>query len=259
MNLDRLREKLHARYFGELAVLDQQLGEFLASLESHGLLEGTLLIVTADHGIDLSDRYPTIIPAGTGFTLRDEQLHVPLFLRAPVGLLAPRQVPAQVRLIDVAPTVCDLLGLACPPAWQGESLAPVLRQGADLADRPVFASACFLLPKRAAVRWRGCKYIRVLNPEEPRGEPFLEPLDDEQLYNMSTDPGETENLAAKEPPLLTEMRAFLLAHLEEGARQRLALFPEAAPQPAPPGRAAPSAEAAEKVSPASAAKGGERR
>ena len=110
-------------------------------------------------------------------------------------------------------------------------------------------------PKRAAVRWRGCKYIQVLNPEEPRGEPFLEPLDDEQLYNMSTDPGETENLAAKEPPLLTEMRAFLLAHLEEGARQRLALFPEAAPQP----EAAPSPEAAEKVSPASAAKGGERR
>jgi arylsulfatase A-like enzyme len=264
MNLDRLREKLHARYFGELEVLDQQLGEFLASLESHGRLADTFLIVTADHGIDLSDRYPTIIPAGTGFTLHDEQLHVPLFMRAPAGLLAPRQVPAQVRLIDLAPTVCDLLGVPlpadrAPTQWAGESLAPLPRQGADLADRPVFASACFLLPERAAVRWRGYKYIRVLNPKEPRGEPFLEPLDDEQLYNMSTDPGETENLAAKEPPLLTEMRAFLLAHLEEGARQRLALFPEAAPQPAPPGRAAPSAEAAEKVSPASAAKGGERR
>jgi arylsulfatase A-like enzyme len=259
MNLDRLREKLHARYFGELEVLDQALGEFLASLQSHGRLEDTLLIVTADHGIDLSDRYPTIIPAGAGFTLRDEQLHVPLFMRAPAGLLAPRQVPVQVRLIDLAPTVCDLLGLAlpadwAPTQWAGESLMPVLRQGADLADRPVFASACFLPPERAAVRWRGYKYIRVLNPEEPRGEPFLEPLDNEQLYNTSTDPGETENLTTKAPALLAEMRALLLAHLEEGARQRLALFPEAAPQSG----AAPSAGPGTKASPASAAKGGER-
>jgi hypothetical protein len=122
-----------------------------------------------------------------------------------------------------------------------------------LADRPVFASACFVPPERAAVRWRGYKYIRVLNPEEPRGEPFLEPLDNEQLYNISKDPGETVNLAAKVPGLLGEMRALLLAHLEEGARQRLALFPEAAPQLG----AEASAEAEKKASPASAAKGGE--
>jgi hypothetical protein len=261
MNLDRLREKLHARYISELEVVDQALGDFLGALQSHGLLKDSLVIVTSDHGTDLSDRYPTIIPAGAGFTLHDEQLHVPLLLRAPAGLLKPRRVAGQVRLIDLAPTVCDLLGLTSPTDWQGESLAPQLREGADVADRPVFAAACNLKPERAAVRWRGYKYVRVLNPQEPRGEPFLEPLDDEQLYNVSKNPGETKNLAAKAPGLLTEMRTLLLTHLEEGVRRRQALFPEGAPQlvtsSVESAEGAPSAEAEMKAPPAPAVKAGE--
>lgn len=252
MNLDRLREKLRARYVGEVELLDQALGQFLEALRSQGLLEGTLLVVTADHGIDLSDRYPTIIAAGAGFTLHDEQLHVPLLLRAPAGAFAPRRVPAQVRLIDLGPTVCDLLGLASPPDWQGESLGSLLRgdsgspgaqKGAAPPERPVFASACLLPPERAALRWRGYKYIRVLAPEAPRGEPFLEPLADEQLYNIQEDPGETLNLEAKAPSPLAEMRALLLSHLEEGARQREALFPEVPRQPEGGPAAQPEEEA----------------
>ncbi|MCA9715563.1 MAG: hypothetical protein KC468_12875, partial [Myxococcales bacterium] len=60
-----------------------------------------------------------------GFTLFEESVHVPLAIRAP-SLLAPGRVKVPVDLLDLAPTLVDLLGLEPPVEWQGESLVPVI-------------------------------------------------------------------------------------------------------------------------------------
>lgn len=239
-DLDLLREKLRRRYRESVAAVTEACGGFFETLAEDGLAQRTLFILTSDHGTDLCERYPTIIPGGPGFTLRDEQLHVPLIIRPPgggpagLGGAEPRRVTAPVRLIDLVPTVCELSGVEPWPDWQGASLAPLMRTGGEPAERPVFASACNNPPERAALRCLGYKYIRVLRPEEPRGHIFLEPLADEQLYNVREDPGETENLAEREPERLARMRRMLQEHLRRTAEERRRRFPEApASEPAP--------------------------
>ncbi|MCK4299157.1 MAG: sulfatase-like hydrolase/transferase, partial [Planctomycetes bacterium] len=225
-DLDQLRKELGRRYRGEVEELDRELAGFMKSLRGCRLLEECLVVVLGGHGTDLCDRYPTIVTGGSGFTLRDEQLHVPLIIRSPKRFGWSRRVPTQVRLIDLAPTLCDLLSIPVSEQWQGASLAPAIRQEQDLDELPVFASACNLEPDRAAVRYHGRKYIRVLRPTEPRGRIFLEPLPSEQLYNVRQDPGETENLATPAPQRLADMQRMLLEHLKESQAERERLFPE---------------------------------
>ena len=218
----------------------------MESLRGTSLLEECFVVVLGSHGTDLCDRYPTIVPGGPGFTLRDEQLHVPLIIRPPKRFGWSRRVSTQIRLIDLAPTLCDLLSIPVSEEWQGTSLAPAIRQQQDLAELPVFASACNLAPDRAAVRHHQHKYIRVLRPTEPRGRLFLEPLPSEQLYNVRQDPGETEDLAERAPERLAEMQRVLLDHLRGSQAERARRFPEL---PGPPedasGGASPAKQAGE--------------
>ncbi len=225
-DLDQLRKELRRRYRGEVEELDRELAGFMKSLGAGKLLEECLVVVLGGHGTDLCDRYPTIVTGGPGFTLRDEQLHVPLIIRPPKRFGWSRRVSTQVRLIDLGPTLCDLLSIPVSEQWQGASLAPAIRQGQGLDELPVFASACNLEPDRAAVRYHRHKYIRVLRPAEPRGRIFLEPLPSEQLYNVRQDPGETENLATRAPQRLANMQRMLLQHLKESQAERERLFPE---------------------------------
>ena len=228
-DLDLQREKLRRAYRSALGGVEGAGGRFVEALAARGLLRRTLLVLTGDHGTDLSERYPTIIAAGPGFTLHQEQLHVPLIIRPPGGASEPRRVAAQARLIDLAPTVSELLGLEPPGSWQGASLVPLVGpggEGAGAAEGAAFASAANHPPERAALRYQGYTYIRILYPEEPRGRIFLEPLAEEQLYNVRLDPGERENLAAREPERLARMRQMLQEHRRQTERERRRRFPE---------------------------------
>ena len=82
----------------------------------------TLVVVTSDHGTELFDHGNK----GHRTTLYDEQLRIPLVLWAPKRL-APRVVDAQTRMIDVAPTILELVDVAPPEGWLGHSLAPLAR------------------------------------------------------------------------------------------------------------------------------------
>src|SRR5262245_9183208 len=108
---------IRALYDGGVAACDRAVGELLAELERLGIAQQTLVVVTADHGEDLGDRIP-LRPGNHGHALYDEQLRVPLILRDPTRSFPVRRVSAQVRLVDVMPTVLDLLGL--PPAADRE-------------------------------------------------------------------------------------------------------------------------------------------
>jgi len=229
-DLEELHRELRRRYLEELVVFDRELASFIASMEDYKVLENSFVVLVGDHGTDLCERYPTIVEGGPGLTLREEQLHVPLIIRAPKHLQWRGRVAGQVRLIDVAPTVSELVGLPTPGEWMGHSLASTAQGRAPTEELPVFASACTIKPDRAAVRARGYSYIRILRPKEPRGRLFLEPLADEQLYNLRRDPGETRNIAGGNPEVLQAMRDLLLEHLGQCEEDRRRLFPELAPQ-----------------------------
>lgn len=114
---------------------DATLGALLDDLAARGLLERTLVIVTADHGESFGEggRW------GHQATPDEEVLRVPLVMRLPGALPAGAQVTAPVSVVDLLPTVLDLLpeGLVAPIAGlDGRSLLPLLE---DSAPWPVFA------------------------------------------------------------------------------------------------------------------------
>lgn len=131
---DRDLEHILALYKGEIAFTDQQIGLMLDSLEAAGRLENTLIIVTSDHGEEFFEH------GGRGHraTLYDEVLHVPLMVRDPRST-TPREVEAQVGLIDVMPTALGFAGLASPATSTGIDLGPSVA-GAPLESRPMLSS-----------------------------------------------------------------------------------------------------------------------
>lgn len=123
-------------YDREIRFTDDQVGAFLASLHRLGLDDRTIVILLSDHGEEFGDHGGM----GHGRTLYREVLHVPLVVRAP-GLATPARIATPVSLLDVAPTVLDLLGLPADRGHRGVSLAALLRGGRDTgppADRPIY-------------------------------------------------------------------------------------------------------------------------
>jgi arylsulfatase A-like enzyme len=125
---------------------DGALRELWLGLEERGLTKDTLLVVTSDHGEELFERDGT----GHGYTLHDENVHVPLILAHPS--LPARRVAAQVRLIDVAPTLVDWLGVAPPGEWQGVHLGPFIDgEAGDLPAVSEQAHAPFVALRRGGL------------------------------------------------------------------------------------------------------------
>jgi arylsulfatase A-like enzyme len=108
-------------YRGELQVVDAALAQLLERLRTQRRLDDAIVVVVGIHGEEFYEHRG----AGHGRTLYEESLRVPLMIRAP-SLLDPRRVKSPVDLLDLAPTLADLVGAPKPDAWQGESLLPTL-------------------------------------------------------------------------------------------------------------------------------------
>jgi len=174
-----------ARYRSEVAFVDGELARLVRGLAS--LPRPTLVVVTADHGEEFGEHGG----AYHGTTVYDEQVRVPLRLFVVGGApLAARALDGPVELVDVAPTLLELLGLA--GAAEGHSLLPQL-DGAPVTPRDAHAQVD---TRRMIVR-DGWKLIRDL-----RG-------DVRELYDLARDPHEQRNLAGQEPARLAALDAAL--------------------------------------------------
>lgn len=120
-----------ALYDGEILSVDAQIGAMLDKLESLGLADNTLVVVTSDHG----DEFKEHGAKGHQSTLYDEVVRVPLILRWPDRLPAGAVVRGTAGLVGLAPTLCDLAGLPPLTESRAESLRPMW-EGQD-TDRPV--------------------------------------------------------------------------------------------------------------------------
>ena len=196
--------KLHD---GEVAYVDSEVGRLLAAISELGLDDNTVVVVIADHGEEFFDH------GGFehGHTVYDELLHTPLLIRAPG--LSPTSVSTTVRHIDVAPTLCELVGVEPDPAFLGRSLLPLL-QGIGQEDRPVLSQGNFWGPSRQAWRHGDLKLVQSAAPAQV------------QLFDIKADPGELHDLAAEAPEALQRMTDELELVLQ-------ALSAEATTGPAP--------------------------
>jgi arylsulfatase A-like enzyme/Tfp pilus assembly protein PilF len=173
-------------YDGEIAYADACVGKLLDALRKHGLYDETMIAVMADHGESLGAHGEST----HGVFLYDETQHVPLLIKLPLNHSAGRRVETRAGLVDVAPTILAASGLATPSEMQGQSLLEFVKPapatgGEPAPDRPAYAETDY--PHRAfgwgALRaLRTGKYLYIQAPER-------------ELYNQSSDPQETQNIA----------------------------------------------------------------
>jgi arylsulfatase A-like enzyme len=200
------------RYLQEVEFADRQIGALLDALQRHGVMDRTLVIFTSDHGEGLGDHNHV----GHISQLYDTLLRVPLILVQPGVLPSGAVVEDDVGLIDLYPTVAELLAVPGPSGARGRSLVPLIR-GGDLPIRPLVAETYrpeSFSDKRALVA-NGFKYIHSCRDREW-----------EEVYDLRADPAELNDLAPQRPGLLEELRAILehrLATAEPGTTRDVEL------------------------------------
>jgi len=179
-------------YDGEIADTDREIGELLRWIEAHGR-GPTIILICADHGEEFGEHGGQY----HGTTLYEEAVRVPLLVRVPGA--RPRTILRPVSLVDVAPTLLDLLRIPAPPGLAGRSLGPVFA-GRPLPDpdRPILAEATQLAWKRMALRGRW-KLIRD------------DAHDTWELYDLDRDPRELRNRYHLEPEKVRDLKAVLRA------------------------------------------------
>jgi len=164
------------RYLSEMDLVDERIGQLRRLLEELGLAERTTLIFSSDHGEGFGEH-------GTSFhgqNLYDEQIHVPLLIHHPQT--QPHKVDEPITLIDLGPTILDLMGLSTPSYFMGQSLVPYLAGETPKLGRPIIAEGRL---KQAMVLPSGLKLIR--NQREKTFE----------IYDLTKDPKELDNLYDK--------------------------------------------------------------
>jgi arylsulfatase A-like enzyme len=200
------------QYDGEILFADHHVGRLLAGLEERGLLDNTLVIVTADHGEEFFDHGNEI----HGRSAYEEVIRVPFLVHWKGVVGAGRRFPGIVGLIDVMPTLLDLAGVPAPPEAQGTSLVPVLRSAdAPWPARTFLAQVINKTTTIEAIRDGQHKLIRHVRGTQ---------AGQEELYDLEADPLERRNVAAEAPARVAAMRRVLdafnqvLARASQGVR-----------------------------------------
>ncbi|MDX1385924.1 MAG: sulfatase-like hydrolase/transferase, partial [Thermoanaerobaculia bacterium] len=233
--IDRARYT-HAQqglYDEAMAHNDARIGELVARVEERGEWQDTLLIVAADHGYPAAC-HRLMEPSGPmwGPMFNSHETHVPLLFVWP-GRIAPgRRFTDPVSMLDVLPTLLDLLGLEVPDTAQGRSLAPLLLGEDGWEPQPVFLDEFSVDPETGEMEglieivdgWWGASLeigegsandIGGVGPitEDRRPVPLL-------LYDLRDDPYTQRSLHQEHPELVERYTRLLRrrwqAHVELG-------------------------------------------
>jgi arylsulfatase A-like enzyme len=200
-------------YDGAIAQMDARVGRILAALDEEGLGEQTLVVLTSDHGEELYDHNYYLLHS---WSIYRSVLHVPLIMRLPGVLPEGETLEAVVALLDVVPTILELMALPAPENLEGTSLVPRIRGLGSSPEAPG-ESIAELGPHIFAIRTDRWHYL--YNPKQ-LSSPGARPSDDgqggrfriarEELYDVIADPGETRNLISEQPQVAAELRQRLL-------------------------------------------------
>jgi len=201
-----------AAYDADIRFLDDQLGRLLDWMAGKGLLERTIIVVTADHGEGLGghDYY-----FEHGRLPYDDCARVPLIVVHPKW--APRRVSEPVALMDLAPTLLEDAGIRTGWQFEGQSLLPWLAAGAPPdSARPVFIESGYAEKFEVSIRRGRWKLICF-------GEKWVANLigaSKYELYDVVADPLETRNLVDEEPDVAAELRELLDAYAKSAWSKR---------------------------------------
>jgi len=181
-------------YDGEVAFVDAQIGVLLDHLKRSRPGRRSLVAVTADHGEGLGEHGEET----HGLFVYDSTIRVPLILQGG-GIPAGGVIESMVRLVDVAPTLLDVVNLPATTGLDGVSLRPMLTKTSAVESAPAYVESLFgrLCCGWAPLRgWRDEQWMLI---DAPRVE----------LYDTANDPGQLHNIAADRPSDVARLKRAL--------------------------------------------------
>jgi arylsulfatase A-like enzyme len=179
-------------YDGEIQYTDHNIGRLLDALDALELTDSTLVVFTSDHGEEFLEHGDL----GHGRTVYGEQLRIPLILRCPALLLSGVRVPDRVRLIDLLPTVLDLLNIEPVRLMQGESLLRLMR-APGAGSRDCYAEANRSFNSQTSLE---CGQYKVVSDQL---------LGNLEVFDLAEDPLERRDVAGDNPLVTAELAAAL--------------------------------------------------
>jgi choline-sulfatase len=197
-------------YRAEVESIDERVGFILKALEYRGLLEETYIIFTSDHGEMYGEH--NRMSHGGGFW--EELMHIPLIISGP-NLKAGTQVDSYLSLLDLMPTLKDLLGIKYSDNMQGQSFLPALL-GRPVQDRILYFDQMDMQLEPGKVR-----------PDKAiimHGHKFMMNFRNNRsvfsLFDLENDPQENENLLKQKKEMADTMYQEILERKAVNTRRR---------------------------------------
>jgi len=196
-----------AQYDAEIRYMDEHIGKVLDEVKAMGLSDNTIIIFTADHGESLGEHNYYFAHGRLPY---NDNVEVPLIIMNP-GLKSEIKVIDQpVELINILPTVLDILDIPINKEAQGKSLVPLMLGNSDSIPKYVFTEAGFQMNYQRVIRTKKWKLIYVPDEKDQRimqGMPF-------ELYDIENDPKELNNLVNVETKIASELQKELFKWME---------------------------------------------
>jgi arylsulfatase A-like enzyme len=167
-------------YVGAIGFVDFQLSRVMTFLDERGLLDRTVIVIVGDHGESLGEHGE----ASHGLFVYESVMRIPLIIRAPSAGMQGRRMVDPVRIVDVTPTVLDLLGQPPAPATDGQTLVPLMNGAVKELKLEAYSESRYGFDRFGwsplmALRQGRFKLILAPRPE---------------LYDLASDPHEMMNL-----------------------------------------------------------------
>ena len=212
-------EYMISLYDGEINLVDNYLGDLFEYLEKENLLNNTIIIITSEHG-DVFGKSGRIMRGGPiKGTFYDDVINVPLIIYHPnIKLNSTLKRDELVELIDISPTILDVLNIEKPTQFKGNSIRPIISDNTKIKSE-IYSGSLFI-PSNTNYFYNDSTYIEVIRNKEwkltheitlsneinngsnyikynysqmkenPQKEYF-------EFYNIQNDPNENENLFQK--------------------------------------------------------------
>jgi arylsulfatase A-like enzyme/tetratricopeptide (TPR) repeat protein len=191
-------------YDGEIAYMDENIGKLLSKLKNLQIKDRTIIFVAGDHGEGLGQHEEST----HAMFVYSSTLHVPLMIHLP-GIKKQR-IPGVVRLMDLAPTVYEMLGLTPPAGIQGKTLVPLMN-GTEQSKRIAYSESSYA---EFHYGWSPLKSVTTNQYkfiEAPRAE----------LYDRIKDPNEQNNIINEKPSIAKVLKGDLQEIIAQNSRKDL--------------------------------------
>jgi len=205
------RAHIQALYDGDILEADALMGRVIHSIDRRDLFDESIVVFSSDHGEELYQHNKFV---EHGCSIYDSVLHVPLMMRFPDKRWAGARIPDVVGLIDLMPTLLDLLGVEKLPSFQGESFSGRLTDGTRKDFSAVISEHYRRRQGGEVLSIRTARWRYIYNPKgvSPYCLPAKGhyPIDAEELYDHRSDPQELENVVHLHPQVVARLRKELL-------------------------------------------------